>query len=194
MSSFLKLITAAENKAVSFEEAAEHLRLDEIERATVEQLIALAEQHIAGRDGWLGRELVNQTWKLTLDEFPCDKITLPLSPLQEVESITYIDTNGDEQELAEDDDYTIIESEPAQIIPAYGKCWPSTRCYPGAVKVTFKAGYGPDGDTIPAPIKQAILLLIGHFYENREIIVTGATVAQIPYAVDALLNPYRLSW
>ncbi len=39
-----------------------------------------------------------------------------------------------------------------------------------------------------------MLLLIGHFYENREIIITGASVAEVPYAVDALLNPYRLSW
>ena len=46
---------------------------------------------------------------------------------------------------------------------------------------------------VPEPIRQAILLIIGHLYENRQ--VTGATVAgsqllPIPFGVDALLADY----
>lgn len=193
MKGFSKLITAPVNSPISFEQAADHLRLDEIERDTIESLIEVAREHIEGKNGWLGRVLITQTWELTLDSFPCNGIELPLAPVQEVESVTYLDQNGVRQTLS-GANYTVTDTEPARIIPVYGASFPTARCYPGSIKVTYVAGYGDDSDFIPSPIKQAMLLLIGHFYENREIVVTGATVAQIPYAVDALLNPYRLSW
>ncbi|CAM7424726.1 head-tail connector protein [Citrobacter cronae] len=50
----------------------------------------------------------------------------------------------------------------------------------------------------PAPIllnddvKAAMLLLIGHWYANRESVVVGQAVAEVPFAVEALLQPYRI--
>lgn len=41
-------------------------------------------------------------------------------------------------------------------------------------------------------VKAAMLLLIGHWYEHRETVVVGQTVAEVPYAVEALLQPYRI--
>lgn len=55
-------------------------------------------------------------------------------------------------------------------------------------------GYADD----PAPIllnydvKAAMLLLIGHWYANRESVAVGQTVAEVPFAVEALLQPYRI--
>ena len=43
---------------------------------------------------------------------------------------------------------------------------------------------------LPASIIQAILLLIGNFYANREPVAYG-TVVKIPYTVDYLLNLYK---
>jgi uncharacterized phiE125 gp8 family phage protein len=53
------------------------------------------------------------------------------------------------------------------------------------------AGYG-GSHTVPEPIKQAILLLVGAWFENREAVLTGTIVATLPFAVDALLAPYRV--
>ena len=54
-------------------------------------------------------------------------------------------------------------------------------------------GYG-EASAVPRPIRQAILLLIGTMYENREsvLVAQGVTVAQLPFGVDALLMPYRI--
>ncbi|QLY36012.1 phage gp6-like head-tail connector protein [Citrobacter freundii] len=41
-------------------------------------------------------------------------------------------------------------------------------------------------------VKAAMLLLIGNWYENRESVVIGDTVAEVPFAVEALLQPYRI--
>lgn len=43
---------------------------------------------------------------------------------------------------------------------------------------------------LPASIIQAILLLIGNFYANREPI-SYSTVVKIPYTVDYLLSLYK---
>jgi hypothetical protein len=40
-------------------------------------------------------------------------------------------------------------------------------------------------------VTTAMLLLIGHWYENREAAVIGATATDLPLAVDALIIPYR---
>ncbi|MFP5432845.1 MAG: head-tail connector protein [Alphaproteobacteria bacterium] len=40
-------------------------------------------------------------------------------------------------------------------------------------------------------MKAAILLLVGHWYANREAVVTGTIATQLPMAVDALLAPLR---
>lgn len=37
----------------------------------------------------------------------------------------------------------------------------------------------------------AMLLLIGHWFENREAVVIGTIVAELPMAVEALIAPYR---
>lgn len=45
---------------------------------------------------------------------------------------------------------------------------------------------------LPSPIKHAILLLIGHYYENREATIDKRyEVVELPMAVASLLAPYR---
>lgn len=56
------------------------------------------------------------------------------------------------------------------------------------------AGYSEDPDSIllTEDVKAAMLLLIGHWYANRESVAIGQTVAEVPFAVEALLQPYRI--
>lgn len=37
----------------------------------------------------------------------------------------------------------------------------------------------------------AMLLLIGHWYANRESVAVGVSTAEMPMAVDSLIEPYR---
>ncbi|RTR01943.1 head-tail connector protein [Halomonas nitroreducens] len=37
----------------------------------------------------------------------------------------------------------------------------------------------------------AMLLLVGHWYENRESVVLGTIASDLPMAVDALIGPYK---
>ncbi|HCJ6320165.1 TPA: phage gp6-like head-tail connector protein [Citrobacter sedlakii] len=55
-------------------------------------------------------------------------------------------------------------------------------------------GYSDDPDSILLndDVKAAMLLLIGHWYANREAVNIGNITSEIPFAVEALLQPYRI--
>ncbi|MGY6355676.1 head-tail connector protein [Citrobacter amalonaticus] len=55
-------------------------------------------------------------------------------------------------------------------------------------------GYAEDEDSILLgdDVKAAMLLLIGHWYANREAVNIGNITTEIPFAVEALLQPYRI--
>jgi uncharacterized phiE125 gp8 family phage protein len=56
------------------------------------------------------------------------------------------------------------------------------------VVVSFTAGYG----TMPAPVLQAIRLLVAHMYENRQEEIVGTITTRLKFGLDALLNPFRI--
>lgn len=47
-----------------------------------------------------------------------------------------------------------------------------------------------DGETLPASLQQAVLLIAGHWYNQREA-VSGVQMAEVPYTLQALVKPYR---
>ena len=65
----------------------------------------------------------------------------------------------------------------------------ASKAQPNAVRCRFVAGYS----TAPEPIKQAIKILISHWFEAREPVVIGATVNSVPMSVNALAYPYQVS-
>jgi uncharacterized phiE125 gp8 family phage protein len=62
----------------------------------------------------------------------------------------------------------------------------------GGVAVEYTAGYGDTAADVPAPLRQAMLLMIGHWYEHREAVITGSISTGLPLAARALLAPYRV--
>lgn len=140
------------------------------------------------------RAFVTQTLQLKLEGWPwCDHIVLPRPPLQSVTSVVYVDSDGNSHTVSAADYIVDAASEPGRLILAYGAGWPGATLQPGpAITITYVAGYGAAAD-VPATYKQAILLAVGHFYENREqiIVQAGVTVAQLPWGVSALLMTDR---
>lgn len=48
---------------------------------------------------------------------------------------------------------------------------------------------GDDGK-LPATLQHAVLLIAGHWYNQREA-VSGVQMAEVPYTMQALIKPYR---
>jgi uncharacterized phiE125 gp8 family phage protein len=153
--------------------------------ALISAFVQAATDEIDGPDGWLGRALCTQQLLLTLDAFPPGAIKLPLPPLQVVNSIKYINSEGVLTTLAPSAYRVLDLGDPARVEPTWGTSWPRTRGDSGAVSITYTAGFGDPAD-VPERIRQYIRMEVGHFYENRESIAIGVTVAPIPYLRDSL--------
>lgn len=180
----LKLITAPTTEPVTVTEVETHLRLAAgSENTYLATLIAAAREYC---EMFQNRAYITQTWELTLDGWPCFPLKLSMPPLISVTSIKYFDTADVETLWADTNYYVDTDSEPGRIGLGYNIVLPTTTLRSlNAIKIQYVAGYSASGD-VPQSIKQAILLLVGHMYENRET-VSPVELKEIPFAVSALL-------
>lgn len=172
-------------------EAKAHLRVDhDDEDALITALIQAATDHIDGYAGILGRALVSQTWRINLECWPTRRIRLPLAPVSAITSIKYLDLAGSQQTLASAN-YALLEDALSPYVDWLALATlPSVFSREDVIEVLFVAGYGA-ASAVPQAIRHAALLLIGHLHENREAVMVGQPVFQVPKAVDALLAPFR---
>ncbi len=139
------------------------------------------------------RTLVNATYTLILDQFP-QEIRPNRSPLVSVTDIKYIDTGGAIQTEASSV-YTVDTfSLPGRISLADGQDWSSTQAVIAAVTVTFVAGHGAAASNVPAALRQAVKILVAHWYgPARELGLQGSAFTKLPWAYEALVAPYSLA-
>ncbi len=174
---------------VSLAEAKQQCRVDASvtdEDLLITSYIKSAREFCEGLD-W--RAYLTQTCELWLDEWPCDdEIYIPCAPLQSVSSITYYDTSDVAHTLDTSIYFVDTVGEPGQVHLRAYKSWPAIalRDY-NAVCITFVAGWQTP-EQVPETIKQAIRLLVGHWYENREDTLTGTINRIIENGVRALLG------
>lgn len=163
------------------------------ERAMITQTLVLTLDRF-DRAAWEGRTfwgVAPQTWALGLS------ITWSIlevrSPVQQINSITYIDTAGVTQTMATSD-YSFAagsEASVGRVYPILNKVWPAVAPIPAAVKVEYVAGYTTP-ELVPDDWKAAIKLYVGHLYANREQVIADARAAAIvlPYGIEELMGRY----
>ncbi|MCE9635595.1 MAG: head-tail connector protein [Planctomycetes bacterium] len=173
---------------VSLAEAQIHVRSENPEESALLASMVLAAT--AQAEAYCRRRFVTQRWRATFDRFPDEALFLPHPPLASVEAVTYADTAGVAQVLAPADYLVRTAETPGEVIPAYGKSWPSTRDVADAVAVDFTCGYGDPSD-VPEAVKRAVLLLVGTLYANRES-VAPTTMQPIPHTAEWLLGPFMV--
>lgn len=134
------------------------------------------------------RALITQTWEYVIKGFCDEDIDIPRPPLQTIATIKYIDTNGEEQTVHADSYQVTTKSEPGEVRINPGYQWPPVGVgYSEPVTVTFVAGYGNAGSAVPQKIKQAIIALVVHWYDN-------GIAAPIPSGVHRVLDNYRVPY
>lgn len=187
----LNQVTAPTVEPITLAYAKQHLRVDDTADDSYITALIVAARLYAEKQ--TKRALITQTWDMRIDQFSYfsrREIIVPLPPLQSVTYIQYVDTAQATQTLATSVYVVDIYQKPARIYPAFAQYWPATLPLQNSVTIRFIAGYGADGSFVPMTIIQGMLLLISHWYENREPIIAerGVTPAEIPMTVDALLG------
>lgn len=189
----LTLVTPPAKSPLELRDVADHLKITNFDQdRLITSLIEAAREYVDGRDGSLGRALITQTWELALPRFPISEIPIPLPPLQSVTSVKYDDENDVEQTLAASNYQVDTRSRTGRLVLASGGSWPGTFDNINAVRVLFVAGYGTEPTDVRMPIRQGMLLLIGHWYEHREAVTIAQGGIVLPLAVEALLSPFNI--
>lgn len=152
------LLTLAQVKA--------HVRPDTDEADDyLRDLVAVAQGQIDGPAGWLGLSVGPQTLELRgpdLAALAGEDRPLPYGPVIEIASAGVIAPDG-----------TTVAIDPAAylladdaLVLAPGRSWPAPAPRPDAARIRYRAGF-PSAATVPAPILQAMLVMVALLYENR---------------------------
>lgn len=176
------------------------------------RLMRIASAALTFTERYINRALITRTYLYKLDRFgACNRgdtddfwyqplgmseraspfIVLPYPPLISVTSVKYYDDDGVLQTISSSNYQVDTTNEPGRIAPVYGYTWP----YPGVrlnpIEIVYTAGYGTLFSTIPADLRHAIMMLIGHFNENREATLP-MSVETVPLGYDDIVAQYKL--
>lgn len=187
----LTLITAPTAEPLGLDETKRHLRLTANDfDAEITTLITAARQ---SAETETRRALLTQTWDLYRDNWPrgAEPIKLPFGQLQSVTSVNYTDENGSAQAWGTSNYIVSTNREPALIGLAYNVTWPTIRYVADTIRIRFVAGWTAAA-SVPAPIRQAMLLMIGHWFEQKTAVNVGNIVNEMPLGAKHLLGQYTL--
>ncbi len=170
--------------AVSLARAKEHLRADDAaDDALITDMIAAATRRIERETGLA---LVTSQWRLLADAMPRDcTFRIPLAPVTSIDEVA-VRTESGWQTVPASDWRADLAARPARLV-ASGE-WPRPDGAPGAIRITFTAGFGATPEAVPEELRMAVLILAAHYYEFRE---GGAAPKGLPPEVISLLTPWR---
>ena len=183
--------TAPVTEPLTLTETKLHLRVDIDEDDTyILGLMAAAREWV---ETYLDRTLVHTQWSMRLDRFPAE-IVLPRPPMATAAaytatSIVYTLEGGSTATLATSQYRVDRNATPGVLRTNYAGTWPSHLYDQNSLTVTWWAGYGEDGTKVPRTIRNAMLLLIGHWYENR--VAVASVGNEMPLGVKTMLDANR---
>lgn len=182
---------------VTLTEAKAHLRVDSTDDDVyIATLITAAREWV---EQYLDRTLVHTQWVMRFDKFPdsgIEPVELPRPPMVTSGTATAV-TVTFTQEQGSTSTYSTAEyrvdrhATPGTILPIYGSTWTPHRQDDNAISVTWWAGYGANGSSVPAAIRHAMLMLIGFWYENRTTVLVGSISKPLEFAVESLLSSQK---
>ncbi len=183
----LILVTPPSVEPVSLAEAKQWLRVETDAEDTLVSSLIVSARLVAEQT--TRRLLLSQGWRILLDAWPSgDVFDLPLAPLLSVDAIRMRDAAGGVQTL--DVASYMADLGPDRSRLAFVSPPPSPARAMNGVEIDVTAGYGADAGDVPQPIRQAMLMLIAHWFENRGDVFDHDR-ASLPAPVAALLSPWR---
>lgn len=181
------LVTPPASQPVTMEQAKRQVRAEDFtdDDDLLEALVKAATSHLDGWTGILGRCLITQTWRQDFDGF-CRCMRLPLFPVASIASVTHLDA-ADATQTVSPSAYALLNDDAGAFVRfADAFAFPATSAKRPAVAITYVAG----AESASEALQHAILMLVGHWYANRES-VSAVAMQSLPQAVDALIAPYR---
>ena len=183
MRSKLTQTTPPSGSVVTLAEVKEHLRIDGTDEDTyLGRLITVATNLT---ENLTGRALLRASYRLEIDDYR--DVELPKPPFNAIDSVTYVDVDGQTQTLASGNYRADTSEEPAVIEFIDAK--PSTQLTnPRPIAVNYSTGYA-DANAVPQMIKQYVLMAIGTIYDTSRSSNSEYKLHEAPMS-RALIAPY----
>ena len=186
--------TAPTVEPVTLAEAKAHLRVDTAtDDSYIATLITAAREWV---EEYLDRALVHQQYVMRLDSFPYE-FELPRPPMATSGTATAVVVT---YTLGDDSTATLSSTQyrvdrnatPGVVRQLRAGTWPGNLDDQNAVTVTWWAGYGASGTSVPAAIRHAILMLVGHWYDGSSSgVIVGSISKEVEFGVKSLLDSQR---
>jgi uncharacterized phiE125 gp8 family phage protein len=176
--------TALDGEAVlSLADAKAHLRVLDSDSDTL--IAALRDAAFDVIEQYAEKALTSRTfkWRGRLSQV----MQMGIGPVTAISAISYLDENGVTQGLVAADTLRIALGDRVEFKTNVDV--PTMADGDGVAEITFTAGYG--ADMIPQSILAASRLMLGHLFMNREAIIIGNIVEEMPMGVRQLCAPYR---
>lgn len=175
---------------VSLAEARVFLRLDNDDTHENDLVLALIQ---AGRlllESATRLIFITQNWRLTLPRISGQgvehrEIRLPLAPIIAITQVRALDEDGAAQTV----DPAFYRLRPGAVPPllVLTDGFPGS---PGGIEIDLEAGFGPDASHVPAPLRQALRMLVARWFEQRGDGEEPAST-ELPADVALMIAPYR---
>lgn len=185
-------LTAPAADALPVAELRDHLRLGsgfEIadEPAETAALAGFLRAAIATIEARTGKVLLSRQFRLRLDDWRDPMAQpLPLAPVTAIDQVELDDGAGHA---------TVLDPAIWRLVPDMQRPVLAPRAAflpvvpdPGCVTITFRAGFGPAWNAVPADLAQAVLLLASRYHEDRSF---EGTQSALPFGVSALIERWR---
>jgi hypothetical protein len=198
----MTLLTPPSVEPLTWAEVKAFLRLDSDAEQSLGNTFIIAARQLV--ENYTGRALLSQRWRMSLDAWPrpvqqssysntgcvvnmfARRVFLPKIPVLDVETVKVFASDGTSVTLPETTYSVDLISGKLAFLPSAALVDPSKSV--GGIEIDFSAGYGTSASSVPAPLKQAMLVLVALSFEER-IPEQGS----LPAAVAALLKPYRFA-
>ena len=185
----LKEDTLAVNPLFTTQEAKDFLKVDTTaDDALIDSLIKAATQSC---QIFTNKYFINTIVTQYSDNW-IEFYRLYKSPVIAITHVKYYDTNDTLQTLHPSNYILDNSSQPARIGISVDGTLPNLADRINAVEVKYSVGYGELSSDVPEGIKQAVLITIGNWYENRQTVITGRTATELPLSSQYLLEQYKI--
>jgi len=185
------LLAGPAQEPISLAQAKAFLRIEDentAEDGLIQTLITAARLHL---EGVTQKALLAQSWRLVLDGWPPDRVVhLPVGPVRALLAVTAYGADGEPVAVPLVQFGTLPGGGTRLVLPARIVGAPGLRAHSG-IEIDYEAGYGETADDVPADLRQALLVLVGYWFEHRDAVIVAGSGAVVPAGFDRLVAGHK---
>ncbi|EFL88956.1 head-tail connector protein [Ahrensia sp. R2A130] len=181
------IITPPALEPLTLADAKLHLRIEHADEDDfITQTIAAARQYV---EAVTGERMLTQAWRQYVSDWPSNRgVRLEISPVQSVVAVTAFDREGVPHQIAPEDTELVRGSRP-QLLMFSASVDPSLAA--NGLEIDLTVGQGDLPTDVSPALRQAVAMLVAHWYEFRGAVSPSQQPVSLPAGLDALLRPFK---